>query len=245
MWEQELLAPFLEEEIGDAQHSYGPASPASPSAAEVPAGLLYSEELVAMSFDAMAQLDLSTGTVLWSNAAFDELTRGVGGGNPAVGLGLLQGSFLKQVPDCLRRMRCTFGSGSSAVDLESASQVVGPNEQRRVLWVLDAASGRSPLSSPENSISKSPSFHKASEWIDPHVQVMCDPMTFAGGKGRRQVQNLWQRYGKKSVVGRGGRVDRLYYRCHREGCQARLKIHAQPETRLTVNAEATGGLHTC
>eukprot|EP00656_Telonema_subtile_P043081 TRINITY_DN4944_c0_g1_i1.p1 TRINITY_DN4944_c0_g1~~TRINITY_DN4944_c0_g1_i1.p1 ORF type:complete len:593 (-),score=93.65 TRINITY_DN4944_c0_g1_i1:298-2076(-) len=220
----------------------------------------YAEELVRMSFEAMAQLDVASGELLWTNGPFKELTSVLGGGNQALGFGSLKAGFLQFVPSELRHMTDTFGTQLDGLELWSATKVVGPPGRKVILWVLHRAaplfdmqsiptpigpcSPPTVLSSPEHSNSEgawpgSPSeFPCASQHQDPHARVLCE--RFVGGRGRRQVQMLWNRYGKKNVNVNSRSLDRNYYKCHKKGCGARLRIDVDQLNGQDVHLEATG-----
>eukprot|EP00656_Telonema_subtile_P047346 TRINITY_DN542_c0_g4_i1.p1 TRINITY_DN542_c0_g4~~TRINITY_DN542_c0_g4_i1.p1 ORF type:complete len:627 (+),score=107.01 TRINITY_DN542_c0_g4_i1:184-2064(+) len=109
--------------------------------------LPHAEQLVRMSFDAMAQVDVSTGMILWANTAFGELTRIVGGGNPVLGAQCLHGRFLGQVSLQSRLLHDTFGTGGNAVEVWSASQLAGDAPQTVALWVLHSSDASIPAAS--------------------------------------------------------------------------------------------------
>eukprot|EP00656_Telonema_subtile_P047342 TRINITY_DN542_c0_g2_i4.p1 TRINITY_DN542_c0_g2~~TRINITY_DN542_c0_g2_i4.p1 ORF type:complete len:725 (+),score=160.46 TRINITY_DN542_c0_g2_i4:163-2337(+) len=94
------------------------------------------ERLVWMSFDAMAQVELSTGVVLWANASFEELTSLVGEGHQGLGLQCLHGHFLQSVPRELQCRHGSFNACSSSFNLWSATQICGQPGHERVLWVI-------------------------------------------------------------------------------------------------------------
>eukprot|EP00656_Telonema_subtile_P024005 TRINITY_DN2572_c0_g1_i3.p1 TRINITY_DN2572_c0_g1~~TRINITY_DN2572_c0_g1_i3.p1 ORF type:complete len:566 (+),score=90.10 TRINITY_DN2572_c0_g1_i3:315-2012(+) len=217
---------------------------ASPLSAMPP----HSADLVAMSFDAMAQVELATGVVLWANPAFAHLSRVVSGHRPAaVGVYALQGAFLQQLPAGLRLLKDSFGIGENSIDVRSASQVVGGPSQEMVLWVLNwSEQGTTrfpvenllPFARPNNNTAPTDEFPRASVCVDPKAQVKGKKSK--GGKGSRQLVMLWQKYGKKTVTGPNGRVVRKYYKCHVEYCKAKLKVDVQHSTGERVLAEPTG-----
>eukprot|EP00657_Telonema_sp_P-1_P005770 TRINITY_DN23412_c0_g1_i1.p1 TRINITY_DN23412_c0_g1~~TRINITY_DN23412_c0_g1_i1.p1 ORF type:complete len:129 (+),score=24.93 TRINITY_DN23412_c0_g1_i1:340-726(+) len=68
------------------------------------------------------------------------------------------------------------------------------------------------------------------------------------GRGRRQLQMLWRKYGEKTLKPdpKGSPseiriVTRQYFKCHQPHCKARLKVDVIAETQQQVNAKATGG----
>eukprot|EP00656_Telonema_subtile_P012604 TRINITY_DN16355_c0_g2_i3.p1 TRINITY_DN16355_c0_g2~~TRINITY_DN16355_c0_g2_i3.p1 ORF type:complete len:650 (+),score=155.40 TRINITY_DN16355_c0_g2_i3:139-2088(+) len=228
--------------------------------------LPFAEELVRLSFDAMAQVQVNTGVVLWANQAFGELTHMVGGGDTMLGLQCLQARFLQQLSHQVHCLQDTVGRGSTQTQLRSASVLAGPPGEELVLWVLQSPIVRPQLGgggcTPPNSASDSEAdtcpatqhtvpapglgFPAASEHLDPLAKVTADPSTRTG-RGRRPTLMLWQKYGQKALYNGAGQngssgstVERLYYKCYKAGCKARLKIDVVQATRERVDVVASG-----
>eukprot|EP00658_Telonema_sp_P-2_P010692 TRINITY_DN14040_c0_g1_i1.p1 TRINITY_DN14040_c0_g1~~TRINITY_DN14040_c0_g1_i1.p1 ORF type:complete len:543 (+),score=146.65 TRINITY_DN14040_c0_g1_i1:83-1711(+) len=112
--------------------------------------LPYVDQMLDMSFDAMAQVELSTGALLWRNQHFNQLLLQAGGGDVAQGQRLLASQFLM---DLSRGVRCTEGKASTTT-LTSMTQVVQQAGGDRVLWVIRIGDGES--ASAVNSKQSSP-----------------------------------------------------------------------------------------
>ena len=97
----------------------------------------------------MAQVELSTGAVLWSNHAFRKLADEVGRGVRQTGLQTLVERFLQDVP---RALHCQTASvqvkDDKSYDLWSATEVTGPPGSELVLWVIRQPLHLLPSSSP-------------------------------------------------------------------------------------------------
>jgi hypothetical protein len=211
----------------------------------------YAELFVGMSFDAMAQMDISTGCIHWSNRSFEALVGAVGNGDFTAGLQSLQSTFLRQVPF---GMNCSFGTiqmQQTMVDIWSATHLLQPST---VLWVLHRNFAQSPQtqSQPPQSpchsatVNEEPiEFQDQLGIADPTVRVRDLNHT---GRAKKQIHMLWKKYGEKNMHGTGGDevtigdCDRLYYKCYRKGCPARLKVDVARDTRATL-AVATTGTH--
>eukprot|EP00656_Telonema_subtile_P042740 TRINITY_DN485_c0_g1_i2.p1 TRINITY_DN485_c0_g1~~TRINITY_DN485_c0_g1_i2.p1 ORF type:complete len:548 (+),score=100.81 TRINITY_DN485_c0_g1_i2:171-1814(+) len=218
---------FLEEAAPAAEGS--PLIEASPSPRDLnlPA---YSVEMVRMSFDAMAQVELQSGIVLWSNHAFEEMCHVLGSGDVHHGLRALQHFFLRQVPPDLHHEQMAVPVNGATVDVWSATWIVGQPRAEVVLWVLhrplaralslprgpepgpsemeqsdDFRSG-SGLDSPAEAELVDPSrpFPMASAFADPYVKVHSGEEHCSQGRGRRQVLLLWHKYGKRRLQPPGG-----------------------------------------
>eukprot|EP00656_Telonema_subtile_P047344 TRINITY_DN542_c0_g2_i7.p1 TRINITY_DN542_c0_g2~~TRINITY_DN542_c0_g2_i7.p1 ORF type:complete len:622 (+),score=138.04 TRINITY_DN542_c0_g2_i7:129-1994(+) len=214
--------------------------------------LPHSEQLVRMSFDAMAQLDPHTGTILWTNTAFEELTKMVGGGDQVLGLQCLHGRFLTQVTADLQCATELFGGvGCNPMEVWSASQLAGPAAQQVLLWVLHSSpvgsAGVSQSGSAGVSGSATAGYSTAAQCTDPQSRVLYNTGP-TGGRGSRQAVLLWRRYGKKTITATSsadtttmsGTIERVYYKCYRKSCAARLKIDSDPVTGEAVTIEPTG-----
>lgn len=243
----------------------------------------------------MAQLDLNTGAVLCANQSFSELTRLVGGGNQMLGLECLAGAFLEQIPRGLRYVHASIGVGPQAIELWSATQLLGMQGQEIVVWVIhrsmpptasaNMTSQIQPTTDPRKHTriipteptmhQMAPPFHstfprdvsapqmvatqmpnrkieppesypKAEEYTNLESKILCnDPLV--SGRGRRQVQMLWRKYGERSLQNRKRKsgcsaFDRCYYKCTQKYCPAKLKVDLVPETgeRLSITAS---GIH--
>eukprot|EP00658_Telonema_sp_P-2_P021340 TRINITY_DN1849_c0_g1_i3.p1 TRINITY_DN1849_c0_g1~~TRINITY_DN1849_c0_g1_i3.p1 ORF type:complete len:324 (+),score=55.80 TRINITY_DN1849_c0_g1_i3:121-1092(+) len=93
----------------------------------------FAEELLALSQDAMAQVDPGSGVVLWSNHLFDQLTLRVGLGDAQVGQRILAGELLQCSPQGNHYTVCTINSpGMSSLKLHSTTQLL----KHRLLWVI-------------------------------------------------------------------------------------------------------------
>eukprot|EP00656_Telonema_subtile_P031722 TRINITY_DN346_c0_g1_i3.p1 TRINITY_DN346_c0_g1~~TRINITY_DN346_c0_g1_i3.p1 ORF type:complete len:494 (+),score=91.08 TRINITY_DN346_c0_g1_i3:116-1597(+) len=173
--------------------------------------LMFSTELLAMTFDAMAQVELSTGAVTWLNQGFQDLTLMIGRGDPGLGLQQLHDRFLRQCSREFARSHASMSVGGNMLDLWSATQVLGTPGRELVLWVIRVPLSfqsapaphpptptlvRSPSSSMRGGNPNGESFPKASEYTNPQSKVVCGPVNT---KGRRSVLLLWHKYGKKSV----------------------------------------------
>eukprot|EP00656_Telonema_subtile_P012602 TRINITY_DN16355_c0_g2_i1.p1 TRINITY_DN16355_c0_g2~~TRINITY_DN16355_c0_g2_i1.p1 ORF type:complete len:641 (+),score=153.72 TRINITY_DN16355_c0_g2_i1:139-2061(+) len=230
--------------------------------------LPFAEELVRLSFDAMAQVQVNTGVVLWANQAFGELTHMVGGGNSGFGLQLLLNQFMQRPS---RQSQCSPGTiavQGVPMTLWSATQMVGNPGHEIVLWATHQTSA---LSARERSAEPSPShnsqqsspgaaegntesedsahdsnFPKAAQHTDPQQKINTGP-DHCTGRGRRPTLMLWQKYGQKALYNGAGQngssgstVERLYYKCYKAGCKARLKIDVVQATGERCNVIASG-----
>eukprot|EP00656_Telonema_subtile_P058080 TRINITY_DN9722_c0_g1_i1.p1 TRINITY_DN9722_c0_g1~~TRINITY_DN9722_c0_g1_i1.p1 ORF type:complete len:488 (+),score=94.14 TRINITY_DN9722_c0_g1_i1:391-1854(+) len=221
-------------------------------------------ELAHMSFDAMAQVEVGSGAVLWSNKSFEELTKAVGRGNTVIGLHQLQLNFLQNMPLALHYASATVGAGASAVELHSATQVTGSQGQEVVQWALHrptvASSVKCEPCASVNIEARSPqttsvSVHRAQDTRVPHLAFpkaypkACDypDPAVRVRKGKRQAVMLWVMYGKKSLLPAGPSahtqptIERMYYKCtSQKDCKARLKVDVVQATGQRISTDATG-----
>eukprot|EP00658_Telonema_sp_P-2_P024828 TRINITY_DN1998_c0_g6_i3.p1 TRINITY_DN1998_c0_g6~~TRINITY_DN1998_c0_g6_i3.p1 ORF type:complete len:647 (-),score=102.14 TRINITY_DN1998_c0_g6_i3:343-2283(-) len=240
-------------------------------------------KMVSMSFDAMAQVDMRTGSLIWGNRTFQQLTLVVGAGDPEAGFQSLQALFLQRVPRTLHCSFATMRTQSSTLELWSATEISGscPGANDVVLWSI-----HQPISPPQQQPPTRPSpaqsphsprfghlrgpkplsrlyepqeqretpgapeemngnFPPASDHANPNLMILSDHGHQTSGKGKRHVLNLWRKYGEKTVQRPGSWVDpaqstcdRLYYKCYRKDCKARLKVDLLPQSgdRVTVSA---------
>eukprot|EP00658_Telonema_sp_P-2_P006153 TRINITY_DN1233_c0_g2_i2.p1 TRINITY_DN1233_c0_g2~~TRINITY_DN1233_c0_g2_i2.p1 ORF type:complete len:543 (+),score=61.89 TRINITY_DN1233_c0_g2_i2:1729-3357(+) len=224
--------------------------------------LPFLEDMVRMSLDAMGQVDLHTGALLWRNPSFDQLMVRVGGGDAWAGQQALFGQFLQNLPTEERRISASIGQDTTP--LISVTKVVKTTDTDRVVWVLRAGgvctnsnpSGRSSAApSPaaaedtmSSDLNKSSSEHAMSSEQFPsaadHPSPLAKVMLHDSGKGKRPSILLWQRYGKKSLYKPGAaqstRVNRVYYKCFHSGCKARLKVDVRPHTGEQISANPLG-----
>eukprot|EP00658_Telonema_sp_P-2_P083843 TRINITY_DN9181_c0_g1_i1.p1 TRINITY_DN9181_c0_g1~~TRINITY_DN9181_c0_g1_i1.p1 ORF type:complete len:432 (-),score=69.81 TRINITY_DN9181_c0_g1_i1:150-1445(-) len=82
---------------------------------------------VAMSSNAMAQVDVATGTLVWTNEPFDRLMMLVGGGDALKGKQVLFQRFLQGLPREERRIQ------------NSVTRVIGSPGHEKVLWVINTS----------------------------------------------------------------------------------------------------------
>eukprot|EP00656_Telonema_subtile_P026363 TRINITY_DN2833_c0_g1_i4.p1 TRINITY_DN2833_c0_g1~~TRINITY_DN2833_c0_g1_i4.p1 ORF type:complete len:411 (+),score=96.94 TRINITY_DN2833_c0_g1_i4:140-1372(+) len=216
------------------------------------AQLPYAAEFVQMSFDAMAHIDCRTGSVVWANNAFGDLTTTVGRGNPLEGLQALQTQFLQQLP----RGLCSRSGHVASVELWSATQLVGEPGQEIVLWSIQHSANRQsaptpsrPRSCSEESLTTTPlkldkPFPEANEFVD----LRCEMRLTNPSKGKPPVQMLWRKYGQKSLLpppvtpDSAPHVpkDRLYYKCTQKDCCAKLRVDVDRASGEHVSMIATG-----
>eukprot|EP00656_Telonema_subtile_P037211 TRINITY_DN4136_c0_g1_i2.p1 TRINITY_DN4136_c0_g1~~TRINITY_DN4136_c0_g1_i2.p1 ORF type:complete len:644 (+),score=79.92 TRINITY_DN4136_c0_g1_i2:136-2067(+) len=111
-------------------------------------------------------------------------------------------------------------------------------------WTVVTMSGQQP---PAASPPEECNYAKASEFMDLQTRIMCDPTRFVTGRGRRQVQMLWRKYGERNLIGNqettdsGPRkIDRQYYKCTQRDCKARLKVDVEQGTNVQVSSSASG-----
>eukprot|EP00658_Telonema_sp_P-2_P029727 TRINITY_DN22565_c0_g1_i3.p1 TRINITY_DN22565_c0_g1~~TRINITY_DN22565_c0_g1_i3.p1 ORF type:complete len:283 (+),score=42.89 TRINITY_DN22565_c0_g1_i3:313-1161(+) len=232
--------------------------------------LPYLEGFVGMSLDALAQVELASGAVLWANERFRELTIMMGSGDMALGLRWLHGCFMQNLPRELHCVHTTIEMGGSGVDLWSVTQCFGPTNQEVVLWLIHqplvrlmpqqfdppklhpSHGGQSnfymgPRTGMPDQLLQPQRFPKASEHTDPQLKVMAGFDHCNGGKGRRPVLLLWHKYGRKSLYKTGpdgtsqpSALERLYYKCYQSNCRARLKIDISQSTGEKVSISASG-----
>eukprot|EP00656_Telonema_subtile_P013717 TRINITY_DN1696_c0_g2_i1.p1 TRINITY_DN1696_c0_g2~~TRINITY_DN1696_c0_g2_i1.p1 ORF type:complete len:539 (-),score=60.77 TRINITY_DN1696_c0_g2_i1:70-1686(-) len=190
----------------------------------------YTKELVNMTFDAMAEVQMCDGMIMWANQSFYQLATAVGNGSQEQGIKSLQEKFFQSPTADIQCSMHSFKLGSSPVDIWSVCRLVGSPGQERVLWVINKGlmllgPGLQPEpaapETPEELSASHTEFPKASDYIDPQVRIMCDLEECGTGRGRRQVQMLWRKYGEKNLLKPaklGGDVlqprmlDRQYYK---------------------------------
>eukprot|EP00658_Telonema_sp_P-2_P001353 TRINITY_DN10508_c0_g1_i1.p1 TRINITY_DN10508_c0_g1~~TRINITY_DN10508_c0_g1_i1.p1 ORF type:complete len:316 (-),score=57.23 TRINITY_DN10508_c0_g1_i1:379-1326(-) len=216
--------------------------------------LPHARELLGMCRDAIAQVQLRTGILIWHNQSFQELAAIVGQGNPLVGQQLLIGRFLQQLPVQLHYTQAMLSAGGQQINMISATRRVGVEPNETVLWVLhsqptpELSGTQAPLTVhtvdpeaikalsvtqalPGESQDQSDlEFPLAGAFVDVDMKMVCDKQYL--GRGKRQVVMLWRKYGEKRVLtSRSGTdrqsadgIDRLYFKCTQPDCPARLKI---------------------
>eukprot|EP00658_Telonema_sp_P-2_P001466 TRINITY_DN10543_c0_g1_i6.p1 TRINITY_DN10543_c0_g1~~TRINITY_DN10543_c0_g1_i6.p1 ORF type:complete len:502 (-),score=100.49 TRINITY_DN10543_c0_g1_i6:142-1647(-) len=108
--------------------------------------LPFAEELLSMTSDAMAQVDLGSGTLLWQNRYFDQLATGLGDGDPWQGQKILFREFLQNVPQELWRVEKMTYTSTAAIEINSVTRIVGDAGSGTVLWAIRAVShARTPI----------------------------------------------------------------------------------------------------
>eukprot|EP00656_Telonema_subtile_P016468 TRINITY_DN186_c0_g1_i2.p1 TRINITY_DN186_c0_g1~~TRINITY_DN186_c0_g1_i2.p1 ORF type:complete len:567 (-),score=96.23 TRINITY_DN186_c0_g1_i2:98-1798(-) len=211
-----------------------------------------SDRLLSMSFDALAQVELSTGTVMWANPAFRELVLAVGAGNEMAGLSVLIQLFLQALPVDLRCHQATVGN----VTLCSATQIARIGGLERVLWaihrpvIVAEIGGRDPGFSgtygyqsieptfaprqevPVDKVVEDPDYPDASKFPDTRTMILAGENPATGVRAKRQMKMLWHKYGQKLLtVGKDTKVlERGYYKCCERDCKARLRIDTVSST---------------
>eukprot|EP00658_Telonema_sp_P-2_P008729 TRINITY_DN132_c0_g1_i1.p1 TRINITY_DN132_c0_g1~~TRINITY_DN132_c0_g1_i1.p1 ORF type:complete len:572 (-),score=163.90 TRINITY_DN132_c0_g1_i1:73-1788(-) len=119
----------------------GPYSAGLPIPLGWPTPIAYSEQLVRLSFDGMAQVQVRTGAMLWTNQAFVRLCKLIGGGQLEAGLVSLHDRFCQDLSTEAQCLHSTFGAGDKGFRLWSTTTIVGPPGQEVMLWVLHHSMG--------------------------------------------------------------------------------------------------------
>eukprot|EP00658_Telonema_sp_P-2_P034616 TRINITY_DN2525_c0_g1_i6.p1 TRINITY_DN2525_c0_g1~~TRINITY_DN2525_c0_g1_i6.p1 ORF type:complete len:602 (-),score=127.35 TRINITY_DN2525_c0_g1_i6:443-2248(-) len=213
---------------------------------------LHTDELVQLSFDSLAQIDLTDKSVMWANQSFQELTSAVGESDQARGLTelldhFLLGSATTQGPVGVEERRRSFKVGSQRLEVRSAMCKAGPAGEEVLVWALHAVGSPGESGSAPGSPGAKPllplEFPRASEHADPQVKVLR-----AMSKGKWLTGMLWVMYGKKSMLPTGTQpaIDRLYYKCTaQKSCRARLKVDMVQGTGERVSVVASGTHDHC
>eukprot|EP00658_Telonema_sp_P-2_P082740 TRINITY_DN87_c0_g1_i4.p1 TRINITY_DN87_c0_g1~~TRINITY_DN87_c0_g1_i4.p1 ORF type:complete len:778 (+),score=144.83 TRINITY_DN87_c0_g1_i4:132-2465(+) len=226
----------------------------------------YAQNLLRMSYDAMAAVDARTGILLWTNEAFYRISKLRGGGDVMLGLACLQDRLCQHASgdSHLNWKRDQFMDGEACVTLWSTTQLVGSVGQEVLLWVIhhtmepagmvnDTKPGVPPAQwhsanreDPREEVL--PAYPKASDYPDPHSKIVNEPAKCCG-RGRRPTLMLWQKYGQKclfksapgpdSTIGSGS-ILRLYYKCYATGCRAKLKIDIDQTTGERTSVSPCG-----
>eukprot|EP00656_Telonema_subtile_P049046 TRINITY_DN6018_c0_g1_i1.p1 TRINITY_DN6018_c0_g1~~TRINITY_DN6018_c0_g1_i1.p1 ORF type:complete len:420 (+),score=46.08 TRINITY_DN6018_c0_g1_i1:98-1261(+) len=213
--------------------------------------VLHAERLVQMSFDAMAHVCCHSGAVIWTNNAFNNLVSAVGHGNSGLGLQTLRVQFLQHLP---RGMCSKFGTvsvDSGSIELWSATQVAGDQGQEVVLWSVqcptDHASRAKLCRAPKavGPVHDQKPFPRAVDYTD----IKCEIQREGPTKRGCLVQMLWRKYGQKKLLpppvieGSGPPhvlLNRLYFKCTQQGCDAKMRVDAARETGDFVCVSASG-----